>query len=114
MRMLRYPGIPMEDIIDDHPGIGVGLDLLFARPLHLATTQTCTDDRLIQVTFSPMRTNPMLTQDFECFTILAQGGPGLQVKNRKGECECVPTKVLPFRALESPFRTGRLCCTSYF
>lgn len=28
-----------------------------------------------------------LQLDFECFTILAQGGPGLQVQNRKGDCE---------------------------
>ncbi|KAK1925422.1 hypothetical protein DB88DRAFT_193700 [Papiliotrema laurentii] len=48
MRMLKYPGIPPDQVKDENPGIGAHTD-------------------------------------FECFTILAQGGPGLQVQNRSGE-----------------------------
>jgi isopenicillin N synthase-like dioxygenase len=76
MRMLHYPGIPPDQVKEENPGIG-------AHTGQLAWTVTAN-----------LNPDPA---DFECFTILAQGGPGLQVQNRQGQCEFAADMGWPCR-----------------
>lgn len=95
MRLLRYPGTPREERKEENPGIGVS----YRQGCDIAVAYQCSSGTYGLVAWVPSP-SPILTKalpDFECFTILAQGGKGLEVQNRKGQCKCYPgplTQVL--------------------
>lgn len=95
MRLLRYPGTPREERKEENPGIGVSCRQ--GCGIAVADQSSSGAYRLVARVSA---TSPMLMAslpDFECFTILAQGGKGLEVQNRKGQCKCYPeplTQVL--------------------
>lgn len=86
MRLLYYPARTVEQAEELEPGIGVSLHLaILDQPLMSLKI------RVIQVSPRGRRDTPMSrfdVVDFECFTILRQTAvTGLQVQNRKGDCE---------------------------
>lgn len=84
MRLLCYPARTVEQAEELEPGIGVSVSSSHVDAAVLTTTES-------YWSVGSHHPDSVLAHqaDFECFTILRQTDvTGLQVQNRKGDCEC--------------------------